>query len=566
MKTITYFSLALLGLFCGVTAISHAGSEPLRTPHGMVISVSGLASQVGADTLSAGGNAMDAAIATAFALAVTYPAAGNIGGGGFLLYSSENGTANAYDFRETAPAGAHPDMFKRDQQYDFEQHHTGHRSVAVPGTVAGLYMAWQDHGSLPWAKLLAPAIGLAKRGFILSESLASSLQDGLESMQPYPAAMAQFSNNGQPLRAGARLRQVDLAKTLQRIAKQGPDAFYRGEIAVLLEQEMRAHGGLLTRQDLAAYQPKRREPLRGSYRGYELLTMPPPSSGGVAVLQALNVLEGFDLQGLGHGSAQGVHLIAEAMRRAFSTRARYLGDPDFNTDMPVARLISKPYAIELRRSIDLQRASKSAPADLLGNVESPQTTHLSVIDSNRNAAALTYTLEWSYGSGIVAAGTGFLLNNEMGDFNAGKGLTDTKGLIGTDPNLAQAGKRMLSSMSPTIVLRENQLFMVTGSPGGRTIINTVLLTLINVIDFQMNAQEAVDAGRFHHQWLPDRLSYERFALSPDTMNLLKSWGHELHERGTQGAAAVIVLNPENLLLEGGVDRRDADARAVYSSR
>jgi gamma-glutamyltranspeptidase / glutathione hydrolase len=566
MKTIIYFLLALLGPLCGVAVVSYAGSEPLRTPHGMVISVSGLASQVGVDTLNAGGNAMDAAIATAFALAVTYPAAGNIGGGGFLLYRSKDSTADAYDFRETAPAGVHPDMFKRNEQYDFEQHHTGHRSVAVPGTVAGLYMAWQDHGSLPWAKLLAPAIGLAKQGFVLSESLASSLQDGLESMQPYPAAMAQFSNNGQPLRAGARLRQVDLAQTLQKIAKQGPEAFYRGEIAVLLEREMQANGGLLTRQDLAAYQPKRREPLHGRYRDYELLGMPPPSSGGVAVIQALNILEDFDLRGMGQGSAQGVHLIAEAMRRAFTTRARYLGDPDFNTDMPLARLISKPYAVELRHSIDLQHASKSDPADLLRNAESPQTTHLSVVDSKRNAVALTYTLEWSYGSGIVAPGTGFLLNNEMGDFNAGKGLTDTKGLIGTEPNLVQAGKRMLSSMSPTIAMYKNQLFMVTGSPGGRTIINTVLLTLVNVIDFQMNAQEAVDAGRFHHQWLPDRLSYERFALSPDTLKILKSWGHELHERDTQGAAAVIVLNPENGLLEGGVDRRDADARAVYSSR
>jgi gamma-glutamyltranspeptidase/glutathione hydrolase len=338
----------------------------------------------------------------------------------------------------------------------------------------------------------------------------------------------------------------------------GPAGFYEGETARLIEEEMRVHGGLITREDLKRYQPKKRPPLRGSYRGYDVLAMPPVSSGGTALVEMLNVLEGFDLKSFGYGSAQSIHLIAESMRRAYADRAANLGDPEFNPAMPVDRLISKDYAQTVRRTIDPLRASVSTPTTFSWPPASTETTHLSVVDADRNAVALTYTLEYSYGSRIVVPGAGFLLNNEMGDFNAGPGLTTTDGLIGTAPNLAAPGKRMLSSMTPTIVAKDGKLFMVTGSPGGRTIINTVLLTVINAVDFGMNAQEIVDAGRFHHQWLPDRISYERFAFSPDTIDLLRRKGHALVEAGSQGVAEVIISSPAGDVVEGGLDRRQSD--------
>jgi gamma-glutamyltranspeptidase/glutathione hydrolase len=329
---------------------------------------------------------------------------------------------------------------------------------------------------------------------------------------------------------------------------------------------MAAHRGLITRADLRAYKAVERAPIRGTYRGYDVISMPPPSSGGIALVQMLNVLEGFDLAGSGYQAASTVHLIAESMRRAFADRARYVGDPDFNPAMPVARLISKDHAAALRATIDGTRASRSSPSSFEWPRESSETTHVSVVDAARNAVALTYTLEEVYGSGIVVPGGGFLLNNEMGDFNAGPGLTDATGLIGTEPNLAEPGKRMLSSMTPTILARDGRLFMVTGTPGGRTIINTVLLTILNVVDFGMNAQDAVDAPRFHHQWLPDRILYERNGLSADTLALLSSRGHQLATSERLGSAEVIVYNREDDALEGGVDRRSPDGAAGLVSR
>jgi gamma-glutamyltranspeptidase/glutathione hydrolase len=325
---------------------------------------------------------------------------------------------------------------------------------------------------------------------------------------------------------------------------------------------MKANGGLITRDDLKKYQAKKREVIKGTYRGYEIIGMAPPSSGGIAVTQMLNLLEGYDLKANGYGSAQNLHLIAESMRRAFADRAQYLGDPDFVMNMPVARLISKEYADTLRKTINPNKASKSSPTSFTWPTESQETTHLSVVDANRNAVSMTYTLEYGYGSRIVVPGGGFLLNNEMGDFNAGPGLTNENGLIGTPPNLAQVSKRMLSSMSPTIVAKDGQLVMVTGSPGGRTIINTVLMTILNVVDFGMNAQEAVDAGRMHHQWLPDRISMERFGFSADTMKTLQGMGHTVSEGGGQGVAEVIVFNQKDNMLEGGVDRRASDGGAA----
>ena len=555
--------LAAVGVLATAGSAS-ATSVPARARNGMVASQNFVASQVGVEVLWEGGNAVDAAVATAFALAVTHPTAGNIGGGGFLLYRPPSGKPVAYDFRETAPAASSPTMFLKDGRYDEDLHHNSHLSVGVPGTVAGLHMAWKAHGKLPWRRLLAPAVSLARDGIMVTDGLARSLKEVLPEMKKYPASVAQFSRNGVAYEMGDVLKQPELARTLERIADRGPAGFYEGETAALIEKEMKAGGGLITRADLAAYRAIRREPLRGSYRGYDVLSMPPPSSGGTALVEMLNVLEAYDLKALGFGGAANVHVVSETMRRAFADRARYLGDPAFNPGLAavVPRLVSKEYAQELRKTIRPDRASVSAPSSFTWPAESSQTTHLSVVDDARGAVSLTYTLEDSYGAKIVVPGGGFLLNNEMGDFNAGPGLTDDKGLIGTEPNLAAPGKRMLSSMTPTILVRDGQPFLVVGCLGGRTIINTVLLTILNVVDFGMNVQEAVDAPRFHHQWLPDRILHERFGLSPDTIELLKAKGHELKEIEAQGVAQAILYNAKENLLEGGSDRRAPDGAAI----
>ena len=554
---------AVLGACALLVATVGGSSEPTRARRGMVVASDGVAAQVGRDVLQAGGSAVDAAVATAFALAVTLPAAGNIGGGGFLVHRAADGSAAAaYDFRETAPAAASPKMFMSDGAYDAARHHASHIAVGVPGTVAGLHRAWTDHGRLPWRRLVEPAIALARDGFVLSYARAASLAGALPRMARYPASVAAFSNDGAPYAAGDRFCQPDLAGTLELIAADGPPGFYAGRTAALLAREMAGHGGLITEADLAAYAPRVREPIRGVYRGYEVVSMPPPSSGGITLVQMLNVLEGYDLRAAGHGSALNVHRIAEAMRRGFADRARHLGDPDFNSSMPVLRLTSKEYAAGLRRTIAADRASRSGPETFEWPATGNETTHVSVVDADRNAVALTTTLEQSYGAKIVVPGAGFLLNNEMGDFNAAPGLTTATGLIGTQPNLAAPGKRMLSSMTPAIVAKDGRLFMVTGSPGGRTIINTVLHTILNVVDFDMNVQEAVDAPRFHHQWLPDELRYERRGLSPDTVALLEARGHALAARTSQGAAHAIVLDAETDVLEGAADPRRADAAAA----
>jgi gamma-glutamyltranspeptidase/glutathione hydrolase len=564
MPTIRRLSRPWLGLCLSLVAAAAvlAQSVPVRTRLGMVVSQNRAASAIGRDVLRDGGSAVDAAVATAFALAVVHPTAGNIGGGGLLLFRAASGSAIAYDFREMAPEQASPTMFLKDGKYDAQIHHNSYLSVGVPGTVAGLYAAWKDHGKLPWKRLVEPAVALARDGFPVTEALARSLRSALRAMQRYPASVAQFSKNGVPYEAGETLKQPDLARTLTRIAESGPAGFYQGETALLIEKEMAAHGGLITRGDLKAYRAITREPLAGTYRGYQVLAFPPPTSGGTALIEMLNILEGYDLRSLGSGSAASMHFIAEAMRRAYADRARYLGDPDFNPDMPIARLTSKEYADHLRQSIDPNRASRSSPDSFTWPMESDETTHVSIVDAQRNAVSLTYTLEAGYGSKIVVPGAGFLLNNEMGDFNAGPGLTTAQGLIGTPPNLAGPHKRMLSSMSPTILARDGKLFMVTGSPGGRTIINTVLLTILNVVDFGMNAQEAVDGPRFHHQWLPDRIDYEPNGFSPDTLALLRQRGHTLQQASSQGVAQVIICNPRDDVLEGGTDRRAADGGAA----
>jgi gamma-glutamyltranspeptidase/glutathione hydrolase len=528
----------------------------------MVASQNGIASQVGVEIMMNGGNAVDAAVAAAFALAVVHPAAGNIGGGGFLLVRPAAGKTAVYDFREMAPAAATPTMFLANGVYDPDRHHRSHLAVGVPGTVAGLQMAWMDYGRLPWKSLLQPAIGLAREGFMVSDGLARSLREVLPQMKRYPASIAQFSRGGVPFEMGDVLKQPDLARTLERIAEKGSKEFYGGETAELIVKEMQANGGLITLDDLRHYWIYRRPPLQGSYRGYEVLSVPPPSSGGVVLLECLNVLEDLDLPGMGVGSSRYVHYVSEALRRAFADRARYLGDPGQVQEMPVQRLVSKEYAAQLRKTIREDRASASSPTSFEWPAESEETTQVSVVDAERNAVSLTYTLEDGYGSKIVVPGAGFLLNNEMGDFNAGPGLTDDTGLIGTPPNLAAPGKRMLSSMTPTILTREGWPYLVVGSPGGRTIPSTVLLTILNVIDFGMNAQEAVDQPRFFHQWLPDRIHVEKHGFSADTVQALVARGHKVVEIDKQGVVEAILVNRRDGFLEGGCDRRAPDGAAI----
>jgi len=556
--------ITLLAVACSLVIgrPGHAGSVPVRAANGMVVCEEAIAAQVGIEAMQTGGNAIDGAVATAFALAVTLPTAGNIGGGGFLIYRPAEGEPVAYDFRETAPAAATADMWLNGGVYDPLRHHQSHLAVGVPGTVAGLYLAWSENGKLPWQRLVAPAIALASNGFEVTDGLARSLKQALPRLKKYPASMAQFTKGGTPFEAGDILKQPDLAKTLKRIGERGPAGFYEGETAELLVGEMQSGGGIITKNDLKGYAARKRQPIRGNYRGYEIISMPPPSSGGVTLVEMLNILEGYDLAEDGFSAARNVHRYTEAMRRAYEDRAQYLGDPDVNPLMPIQKLISKQYAQHLRNTISETGASKSAPDKFDWRPESSHTTHLSVVDSQRNAVALTYTLEQGYGSAIVVPGAGFLLNNEMGDFNPAPGLTNDQGLIGTDPNLTAPGKRMLSSMTPTIVAKDGQPFMVTGTPGGRTIINTVLQTILNVVDFQMNAQEAVDAGRIHHQWLPDEIWFEQFSLSPDTVEILQDSGHALVEKKWPSAAQVIVVDRDHGILEGGSDRRVPDGAAV----
>jgi gamma-glutamyltranspeptidase/glutathione hydrolase len=538
-------------IFSLLLALAVSAQAPVGRPGGVVVSQERLASEAGAQVLREGGTAVDAAVATAFALAVVHPAAGNLGGGGFLLSRSAGGQSSFVDFRETAPAAAHPRMWQKEGVYDEARHHQSLAAVGIPGTVAGLREAWKREGRLPWARLLRPAIRLAQEGFVLTENQAASLAEQLPAFRVHAPTLAQFSRKGEPYRAGDRLVQRDLARTLARLSKDWTE-FYRGRTAALIVRDMKAGGGLITASDLRTYRPVLREPLRGTYRGLELLAAPPPSSGGQVLIETLNMLEGYDLKALGAGSPAAIHLAAEALRRAFADRAQYLGDPAFNPELPLARLLSKAHAAELRTTISRERASASAPDRFTWPKDRPDTTHLSVVDRQGNAVSLTYTLEDSYGLKRIVPGAGFLLNNELGDFNAVPGLTDATGRIGTAPNLAQPGKRPLSSMCPVILVQAGAVFMVSGSPGGRTIPSTVLNTVLQVVDFGLDARAAVDAPRFHHQWLPDRLQVEA-DLPVAAKEALKARGHVLKEVARQGCAQVI-------LVQDGVPRGAADAK------
>ncbi len=573
-------SLCLLILLLVAPLAAQSGRTPAPARHAMVSSSHYLASQVGNRILQRGGNAVDAAIATAFALAVTLPSAGNVGGGGFLLYHGAGGETTSFDFRERAPLAATERMYL-DEDGEIRDvapegapaqpvNHEGILAVGVPGTVAGLWLAHQRLGTMPWAELVQPAVKLAADGIPSSWRNQDFLRRVAEDRDKWPSTARAFLKPGGELyEPGEIWRQGDLARTLERIAEHGRDGFYKGETARLVAEFMRDNGGLITEEDLAQYQAQERQPIHVTYRGYDVYGMPPPSSGGTAVALMLNVLEGFDLAAIGHNSALYVHLLAETMRRAFADRAEHLGDPEANPEMPIERLTSKAYAETLRRTIDLFRTT---PSDLetfarLGEdvalaAESEATTHFSVVDREGNAVSLTYTLEASYGSRIVASGAGFLLNNEMGDFNPIPGRTTDKGLIGTAPNLVAPGKRMLSSMSPTIVAKGGKPVLVIGSPGGRTIINTTLQVILNVIDHGMNVAEAIEAGRIHHQWFPDAIWAEEGVLSPDTLRLLEMRGHEIRFRSSQGAANGITLDAEKGLRYGAADSRSFDGRAV----
>jgi gamma-glutamyltranspeptidase/glutathione hydrolase len=470
---------------------------------------------------------------------VVHPAAGNLGGGGFLLSRDKGGQVSFMDFRETAPHSAHPRMWLKEGVYSEARHHDSLASVGVPGTVAGLHAAWQRAGRLPWARLLRPAIRLAREGFPLSENQAASLAAHLPEFRKHAPTLAQFSRQGEPLRAGDRLVQRDLARTLARLARRWTD-FYRGATARLMLRDMQANDGPMTAADLRAYRPLWRAALRGSYRGVAVLAAPPPSSGGQVLVEALNILEGQDLQAAGAGSPLAIHLAAEALRRAFADRAQYLGDPAFTPGLPLTRLLSKAYAAELRATIHPDRASVSSPDRFTWAQDHPETTHLSVLDRQGNAVSLTYTLEDSYGLKRIVPGAGFLWNNELGDFNAGPGLTDATGRIGTAPNLAQPGKRPLSSMCPVLLVQNNSVLLISGSPGGRTIPSTVLGTVLDVVDFGMDARAAVEAPRFHHQWLPDQLQVEA-AMPGTTRAALQALGHALKVVQKQGCAQVILV-------------------------
>ena len=499
---------------------------------GMVAAQNKLSAQAGAEILAAGGNAVDAAVAVGFSLAVTLPRAGNLGGGGFMLiHDAANDAEIAIDYREMAPLGASRDMYlDASGDVDPARSKFSHLASGVPGTVAGLYHAHRQYGRLPWMRLLQPAIRQAHDGIIVSHDLAELLKARKESLCRAEAACGYFyKKDGVPYAAGERLRQKDLARTLKLIARRGPEAFYEGAIAELIAAEMERGGGLVDLPSLAAYKPAVRDVVRGEYRGYEIVTMPPPSSGGVHLVQMLNILEHFPVADLGAGSADNVHLLAEVARLAYADRSKHLGDPDFYP-VPVAWLTSKDYARELAAGIDMQKAARStdvAPG-VVPRPESEDTTHFSVMDKDGNVVSNTYTLNFSFGSGIAVAGAGFLLNNEMDDFVSKPGVPNAFGLLGGEANSVQPLKRPLSSMTPTIVFANGEPWFATGSPGGSRIITSVLQMLVNVIDHGMNMAEASSAPRMHHQWFPDVLQLES-GFSPDTVRLLRERGHEVRD-------------------------------------
>jgi gamma-glutamyltranspeptidase/glutathione hydrolase len=545
--------LVVIVLFA-CAGIAPMSAQDLGVPSGdgLVVCTSAPACDAGAGILGRGGNAVDAAVATAFALAVTHPSAGNIGGGGFMIVRTRGGLATAFDYRERAPRQSTRTMYLGpDGEIVRNLTNTGYLAPGVPGTVRGLELAHKRFGRLPWKTVVTPAVTLAEEGFELSAGLARDLNAQVAGpMQPFPASVAAYGKpGGGEWAAGDRLVLRDLGRTLRAIASGGARAFYKGWIADRIAEDMKANGGLITKQDLAAYRAKVRTPLKGTYRGYEIISMPPPSSGGVALIEMLNVLEPYELKARGLLTAPALHLQIEAMRRAYLDRARYLGDPDY-VKVPVAKLTSKDHARTVAASIDLSKASSSVDLgrDIVTSAapqEPEETTHFSVLDRDGMAVASTYTLEGGFGSHVVVKGAGFILNNEMGDFNRKPGDTNTRGDIGTDANLIAPGKRMLSSMTPTIVTKNGKVVLITGSPGGRTIINTVLTIVLGVIEYGLTGREAVDLPRLHHQWLPDSTSIEDTRSVPgELLTRLKAMGHAIRTGNRQGDAESIWVSAD----------------------
>jgi gamma-glutamyltranspeptidase / glutathione hydrolase len=542
-----------------------ASKAPVRSMHGMVVSTEVRASRAGVEILKQGGNAVDAAVAVGFMLAVTHPSAGNLGGGGFMMIRmSKTGETVAIDYREMAPAGASRTMYlDQDGNTTPEASTVGYRAIAVPGSVAGLSLALEKYGTMKLPQVMAPAIELARAGLELSHFESESLKNASKLLSRFPETMWLFLRDGNHYSWGETFVQPDLARSLEMIARNGPREFYEGSIAQLIVKDMQANGGLITLDDLKAYRSVVRKPIEGNYRGYRIFSMPPPSSGGIALVEMLNILEAYPLVDYGQGASRTLHLLAEAMKRAFADRAEYLGDPDF-VRIPTAGLISKRYAAERRATIDPFLASD---ASQLGHgkpdSESEQTTHFSVIDAAGNAVANTYTLNGGYGSGVTIPGTGILMNNEMDDFSSRPGAPNAYGLVHGEANSIAPKKRPLSSMTPTIVVRDEKPFLVLGSPGGATIINTVLQTLINVIDFQLTVQEAVDAPRIHHQWMPDKLVIERIGFAQDVIDALKARGHSLDLRRSIGDCHAIMIDAKSGVRLGAADPRNDGVAIGY---
>ena len=548
---------------------SAAWREPVRGKNAMVASQSELASRIGTDVMKKGGNAIDAAIAVAFALAVVYPEAGNLGGGGFMLIRFRDGKTTSIDYREIAPALTNRNVYLNGngELIKGEGSSTvGYRASGVPGTLAGLEMAFNKYGSkkISWAQLIEPARRYAENGYVLSNRLANLMKD-TKNLALYEDSKKIFLRGGNFYREGEVFRQPELAATLSRIEKSGAKEFYEGQTAKLIAADMKAHNGLITLEDLKNYQAKERAPIHGSYRGYEIISMPPPSSGGIVLLETLNILENYDLRRMGYNSSEKYHVLTEAMRRSFADRAEFMGDPDF-TSVPVAQLLDKNYAKQRSKTIDSDKASKSSKighGEVALGRESMDTTHFTIVDTEGNVVTNTYTINDLYGSAVTAKGTGILLNDEMDDFAAQPGKPNMFGLIQGEKNSVQPRKRPLSSMTPAIVLRKDgSLWFALGARGGPRIITAVLQTIINMVDHDMNIQQAVDAPRIHHQWFPDEILYEPYGMNPDTLKILEKFGHNFAEKpGYVAQVTAIAVEEKTGVRLGAIDSR-GDGEAI----
>jgi gamma-glutamyltranspeptidase / glutathione hydrolase len=562
----SYLTFVLSALFC-LPSLTPASSQKLvQAKHGMVVSAEKLASSVGLKILRDGGNAVDAAVATGFALAVTYPEAGNIGGGGYMVIRMANGKTTSFDYREKAPAKATRDMFlDKEGHFVSSKSERGYLSVGVPGSVAGMLDALETYGTMKRDRVLAPAIELAEHGFPVGRELAQVMNEKWREFKEYSSTMKIFARNGKPFRKGDTLVQKDLAETLKKILKDGKDGFYGGRTADLFVEEMKKGKGLIRHDDLKGYQALEKPVVEGSYRGFDVISMGPSSSGGVVLIHLLNLLEHFNIAASGFGTPRTISLMAEAMKLAYADRAEFLGDADYYP-VPVKKLLSKEYADERVKLIDTVRAT---PSSKISHGTTPlheetETTHYSVVDQWGNAVSTTTTINSWFGSGIVVDGAGFFLNNEMDDFSGKPGAPNQYGLLGGEANSIQPGKRMLSAMTPTIVLKDKEPYLVVGSPGGSTIITTVLQVILNVIDHKMNVKDAVDAMRIHHQWYPDSLYYEHNSLSKRTVKALKKRGYNVAERtGSQGRVEAILVDRKKGILYGATDPRGHGAVAGY---